>query len=135
MFSMVFGTLVLFTGNLADNYTRRYLLGSFAIIWSLTSLGTSVSKNYAEIAVFRMLLGCFESATAPCAYSLIADFFPPDVRTSANAYFAGCIFVGTALSSLSTIMVGGLGWRLTYFIVGCYGVCAGLLVLVFIKEP
>ena len=82
-----------------------------------------------------MTLGLFESCCAPAAYSLIADYFQPEIRTTANSYFAGCIFVGTALSSVSTIMVGGLGWRLTYIIVGSYGILAGLLVLAFVQEP
>ena len=82
-----------------------------------------------------MLLGLFESCCAPASYSLIADYFPPEIRTTANSYFAGCIFVGTALSSVSTIMVGGLGWRLTYVIVGSYGILAGILVLIMIQEP
>lgn len=135
LFALIFGTLVLFTGNLADNFTRRYLLGLAAVLWSLTSLGTAFSTSFATICLFRMLLGVFESVCAPTAYSLIADFFPPEIRTTANAYFAGCIFVGTALSSVSTVMVGALGWRMTYFVVACYGVLAGLLVLTLIREP
>ena len=82
-----------------------------------------------------MLLGVFESVCAPTSYSLIADYFPPEIRTTANAYFAGCIFVGTALSSISTVMVGAVGWSLTYLIVSIYGVCSGLLVCCFIAEP
>jgi MFS family permease len=135
LFSLIFGTLVLFTGSLADKFNRRYLLGSAAVCWSLTSLGTAATQNFAEIAILRMMLGLFESCCAPAAYSLIADYFPPEIRTTANAYFAGCIFVGTALSSVSTIMVVAFGWRITYLIVGIYGVIAGILVLTFITEP
>jgi len=42
-FSLIFGTLVLFTGSLADKFNRRFLLGIAAVAWSLTSLGTSVA--------------------------------------------------------------------------------------------
>lgn len=82
-----------------------------------------------------MLLGVFESVCAPASYSLIADYFPPEIRTTANAYFAGCIFVGGALSSVSTIMVASIGWRETYLIVGIYGIVAGILVITFVQEP
>lgn len=135
LFSMIFGTLVLFTGSLADKYTRRYILGFCAVCWSITSLGTAFANTFAVICLCRMLLGVFESVCAPTSYSLIADYFPPEIRTTANAYFAGCIFVGTALSSVSTVMVGGLGWRQTYAIVGIYGLIAGCLVLFFVAEP
>lgn len=134
-FSLIFGTLILFTGNLSDNYTRRYLLGSAAVFWSITSLGMAFSNNFSTICICRVLLGVFESFCAPAAYSLISDLFPPEIRTTANSYFVGCIYVGAALSSISTIMIATLGWRETYGLVGIYGVCAGILVLIFIKEP
>jgi MFS family permease len=134
-FSLIFGTLILFAGNFSDNYSRRYLLGCAAIFWSATSLGMAFAHTFSMICLCRVLLGVFESFCAPSAYSLISDLFPPEIRTTANSYFVGCISVGAALSSVSTIMIGSLGWRQTYGIVGAYGVCAGFLVLVFIKEP
>ena len=43
LFSLVFGTLVLFAGSFSDYFTRRYLLGGAAIFWSFTSLGMAFS--------------------------------------------------------------------------------------------
>lgn len=40
-FTVFFATAVLFTGVLADNFSRKYLLTLAAIMWSLTSIGTS----------------------------------------------------------------------------------------------
>lgn len=77
----------------------------------------------------------FESFCPSAAYSLITDYFPPCNRTTANACFAGCIFVGGSLSSLSAVLIGAVGWRLTYDIVAGYGIVAGLLVLFLVKEP
>ena len=127
--------MVLTTGSFSDQFTRKYLLGFAALAWSITSLGTSVSQTLTGVIVCRMLLGVFESFCAPAAYSLIADYFPPEVRTTANAYFAGCIFVGAALSSASTAMIAALGWRQVYQIVGLYGLCAALLLIICVTEP
>jgi MFS family permease len=135
MFSLIFGGLVLFTGSFSDYFNRRFLLGSAAILWSLTSLGMTLTHSFSAVCACRMFLGVFEAFCAPASYSLIADSFPPEVRTTANAYFAGCIFVGASLSSLSTVMIGKIGWRDTYGVVGIYGVISGLLVLIFIEEP
>ena len=135
LFSLCFGTLVLFTGSFSDNFTRRYLLGCAAIFWSLTSLGMSFSNTFSAVCCYRLLLGVFESFCAPAAYSLIADYFPPEKRTIANAYFSGCIFVGASLSSLSAIMIGTYGWRFTYGIIAIYGILMGLLTILLIKEP
>jgi MFS family permease len=45
-FSLIFGTLVLFTGSLADKFNRRFLLGFAAVAWSITSLGTAVARTF-----------------------------------------------------------------------------------------
>ena len=135
LFYLCFGTLVLFTGSFADNFSRRYLLGIAAVLWSLTSLGMAFSSTFTEICAFRLLLGTFESFCPSAAYSLITDYFPPEIRTTANACFAGCIFVGASLSSLSILMIGSVGWRESYGILAVYGVICGLLVIFVVKEP
>ena len=76
-FYLCFGTLVLFTGSFADNFSRKYLLGFAACLWSLTSLGMAFSKNFEEICAFRLLLGAFEAFCPSAAYSLITDYYPP----------------------------------------------------------
>ena len=135
LFSLIFGTLVLFSGRFADVFKRNLLLGSAAICWSITSIGMCFTHNFSTVCLCRMLLGVFEAFCAPAAYSLITDLFPPSTRTTANSFFAGCIFVGTALSSVSTVMVSAIGWRQTYFIVGIYGIMAGACVLFLVREP
>ena len=83
----------------------------------------------------RLALGGFESFTAPCAYSLIADFFPAETRAIANAFFALGISVGGGLSAITLIIIGKVGWRATYVMLGIYGVVVGLLSLIFVREP
>jgi MFS family permease len=82
-----------------------------------------------------MLLGVFEAFAPPAAYSLIPDYFPPEKRTTANAVFSLGIFVGASLASITTIMIGILGWRKTYFYIGCIGIIFAILALIFIQDP
>lgn len=117
LFSLIFGIMVLFGGSLSDKYTRKYILGISTIIWSLTTLGMACSTTFAAICVCRILLGAFESLCPSAAYSLISDYFPKEKRTTANAWFSGCIFVGAALSSISAILIGNQGWRITFAII------------------
>lgn len=134
-FYLIFGTMVLFTGSFADNYSRKILLGAAAILWSCTTLGTALSTDFAQICTFRVFLGAFESFSPSCCYSLITDYFPPEIRTTANACFAGCIFVGAALSSLSVLLIGAVGWRGAFAILAIYGIISGVCVFFVIKEP
>jgi len=81
VFNTSFAIMVFFTGSLADAFSRKSMLSIAAITWSLTSIGTAFCLSYWEVSTCRLVLGAFEAFTAPCAYSLIADFFPADRRT------------------------------------------------------
>jgi len=135
LFTSLFSITVLFSGVASDNCSRKLLLAFAAMLWSITSLTTSVSKTYTEVAASRMMLGFFEAFCGPPAYSLIVDDFPPEVRTTANAIFAFGIYVGNALSSMIIVLISTVGWRWAYAITGFIGIFIGLLVLVGIKDP
>ena len=135
MFTSLFSFTVLGSGVASDNCSRRLLLAFAAMLWSVTSLTTAISDTYTEVALSRMMLGFFEAFCGPPAYSLIVDYFPPEVRTTANAIYAFGIYVGNALSSMIIIMISTLGWRWAYAITGFVGIFIGLLVLVFVKDP
>ena len=81
------------------------------------------------------MLGFFEAFCGPPAYSLICDYFPPEVRTTANAVYAFGIYIGNALSSMIIIMIANFGWRWAYGITGFVGIFIGFLVLIIVKDP
>jgi MFS family permease len=82
-----------------------------------------------------MLLGVFEAFAPPAAFSLVADFFPPERRTTANAVLNLGSPWGTGLASLTTIIIGSLGWRKTYFSIGCCGIMLATIALIGLKDP
>ena len=135
LFTSLFSVTVLFSGVASDNCSRRLLLAFAAMLWSVTSLTTAISETYSEVAASRMMLGFFEAFCGPPAYSLIVDYFPPEVRTTANAMYAFGIYVGNALSSMIIVMIANLGWRWAYAITGIVGIVIGLLVLFIVKDP
>lgn len=83
----------------------------------------------------RMMLGVFEAFAPPAAFSLIPDYFPPHKRTTANAVLSLGIFVGAGLASITTIMIGAIGWRKTYFIIGLVGILFAVIAIIVIKDP
>jgi predicted MFS family arabinose efflux permease len=62
----------------------------------------------------------------------MADYFHPKVRTKATSIYSLGIYLGGALSSITGLMISGVGWRTSFLIVGCIGVGAGVLGLIFI---
>jgi len=83
----------------------------------------------------RIGLGIFEAGTGPPAYSLIADYFPVEKRTTANSVYSLGIYIGQALSSLTTLLINNLGWQWAFIIIGIIGVCFGVIGAILIREP
>jgi MFS family permease len=105
------------------------------LFWASTSYGTAFSHKFITIALMRVFLGLFSAFSSPVSYSLISDYFPPQRRTLANAFFSGSSILGISLSSASIVLISDFGWRRTFIIVATYGVLCGLLVLFLVKEP
>lgn len=69
-----------------------------------------VFENFAFFVLMRFMLGGFESCCNPASYSLIADYFPPQYRSTANAIETAGSYVGGGISSLCVILIKFYGW-------------------------
>jgi MFS family permease len=111
------------------------MLGIACILWSAMTALSGFANSLGVLIITRIFLGVFEAAGNPAAYSLIADYFHPDYRTTANSIYSLGIYIGGALSSLTIIFITGLGWRWTYGLVGLIGIGSGVLGIIFVMEP
>lgn len=66
-------------GRAADLYNRKNILFYGLVIWNLATVFQALSNNFVQLLLSRVLLGIGESFSMPASYSLIADYFPPDV--------------------------------------------------------
>ena len=82
-----------------------------------------------------ILFGILSSVLNPAALSLIRDYFPPNQRSQANAWYACVIYLGGAMAALSNFITCFFGWKNTYNITGTIGLMAAGLGFVFLKEP
>lgn len=127
--------ILFISGFAADNMSRKFLMFTACILWSLTTVGTAFAHTFGFVCLMRMLLGMLEAFFAPPCYSLITDYFPPSKRTTANSVISFGIYVGSALSSLTIFLISAQGWRWTYCLLGALGVSVGLIGLLVVKEP
>ncbi|HZF45095.1 MAG TPA: MFS transporter, partial [Sphingomonadaceae bacterium] len=63
-------------GRLADGWHRVRLLSLGLTLWSLMTTLSGFARNGATLALARIGVGVGEATATPCAYSLIADWFP-----------------------------------------------------------
>jgi MFS family permease len=92
-------------GLLVDKMSRKKLLVSAILIWSASTMVSSVTSSFYVLFLMRFILGMFVSATEPAGYSMLGDYFPKSVRTTANAVVGTAAYIGSGLASLLIMIV------------------------------
>lgn len=134
-FTVPISVVGIFMGYVSDRINRTILLGLSCILWSAMTALSAISTHFWLLVLTRIFLGVFESAGNPAAYSLIADYFKPEKRATANSIYTLGIYIGGALSSLTIIIITSVGWRWSFAIIGYIGMFAGIICLIFVREP
>lgn len=66
---------------------------------------------------------------------MLRDYFPQERRGTANSILYSANYFGTALSSISVMIISAFGWRATYGLMGAFGLAIGLLSAFTVREP
>ncbi|MDE0270748.1 MAG: MFS transporter [Gammaproteobacteria bacterium] len=135
---------------LADRYSRRAIISIGVFLWSLMTAACGLARTFAGLFIFRVGVGVGEAALSPAAYSIIADYFPPQKLAKAIAVYAMGLYLGAGLAmiagSVAVRLVSGVGvvelplvgelfpWQLTFLIVALPGVLV-LLGMATVREP
>lgn len=96
---------------------------------------SGVVNSFGVLFVMRFILGAFQSAQTPTSLTLLSDYFPRNKRSTVNSILNSGVYIGSALSSISIITIGQIGWRSTFAVMGGIGVAIGSAILLFMKEP
>ena len=126
---------VLPAGYLADRYRRTRIIAVVLASWGAISALNAGVRAYWQFLVVRASLGVGETIDNPASASLMADYYPAEVRGRAYAYTRVAPIVGTAVGTALGGLVGAIaGWRWAFLIVGVPG---SLLALATwrMKEP
>lgn len=149
-FAIFYSLLGIPLGRAADNHDRRGLIVAGLVVWSLMTALCGTARHYWQLFLYRIGVGVGEAALSPAAYSLIADYFPPERRATAISVYSAGIFVGSGLAFL----LGGLviqfasaqgdvtlplvgatrPWQVVFYVLGLSGLVFSLTFLV-VREP
>ena len=124
-----------FMGPLSVKFSRKAVIVTGALIWSVATLLTAITKNFDELLIRHTLVGIGEASFVILSPTFVADMFPEEKRGRVMGVFYLAIPVGTALGYL----LGGLmgpkyGWRAPFYVGAAPGVLLAFLML-FIPEP
>ena len=121
-------------GFIADRVPRKWGLIFFSFLWSVASFVQAFANSFLAILLPRIFMEICLAATFPFSYSLISDSFPPEYWGRASAVYTLGLYLGVAMSSISLVFIGLIGWWITYMIVsGLSLLCCAQILL--IKEP
>ena len=135
-FALFYVTLGVPIARLADRVNRRNLVAVSVAIWSAMTALSGLAANVWYLALARVGVGIGEAGCSPPAHSMIADYYPPEKRSSAMGFYTLGISAGIMLAYLAGgWVVQNIGWREAFFIVGMPGLLLALVVRFTVAEP
>lgn len=89
-------------GRLADRFNRVLVLIGGVLVWSVTTFACGLSSSYGQLLAARMGVGAGEASVTPAAWSLLADYFPPDRLARPVSFYLMGPYLGGGLA-----LIGG----------------------------
>ncbi len=135
-FGLFYITLGVPIARLADRMNRRNLISAAVGIWSIMTAACGLAANIWHLALARIGVGVGEAGLSPPAYSMIADYYPPEKRAGAMGIYSLGISAGIMLAFIAGGWVAqNIGWREAFFIVGLPGLLLAVLFRFTVREP
>lgn len=147
IFYAVFGIPL---GRAADVLHRTRLIAAGLFVWSIMTSLSGLAQGFVSLALCRMGVGVGEASASPAAYSLLYDYYPKRVRTTALAIYSSGIFIGAGIGLFAggailtgwkhafpnpeTAPFGLRAWQAAFVLVGLPGVLLALWVAT-LREP
>lgn len=149
-FGLLYATIGVPIGWLADRYRRTWIVAAGVLIWSAATALTGLAKGFWHVFIARMSVAAGEATLSPCAMSMISDSFPPAQRGKPIAVYTAALSLGAGFASLITAVVlawaetlsgvelPGIGplqpWQWVFIVVGLPGLFLAVAFL-FMPEP
>jgi ACS family glucarate transporter-like MFS transporter len=125
------------TGTLADRTGPRSLLGCIVALWSLMTAVTGMVSGYTQLLIARFIFGATEAGAFPGLARATFSWYPVKERglvTGIN--FSASRLGGAAAMFLMPMLIGGVGWRVAFYILGGIGIVFALIwFLAFRNDP
>ena len=137
-------------GRMVDKFNRVLVLIGGVAVWSVTTFACGMSSSYAQLLVARMGVGAGEASVTPAAWSMLADYFPPEkLARPVSLYLmgpylgGGLALIGGAevidwaegIGQITLPIVGHLAaWQFTFMVVAIPGI-AIVALLATLPDP
>lgn len=122
-------------GYLYDRWSRAKLLALASFIWGSTTWFSALARRYGSFFVARASTG-IDDSSYPGLYSLVADYFGPQMRSRIYGLLQLAQPLGYLLGMLLALLVAPVlgGWRSVFYLTGSLGIVVALLIFFFVRE-
>jgi MFS family permease len=121
-------------GYLYDRFVRARLLAVASLIWGLTTWLSAVAPSFPAFFASRASTG-IDDSSYPGLYSLIADYFGPEMRGKIFGFLQLAQPLGYLIGLVvATLLVGDLGWRRIFLVTGGLGIVLAGVIFFAIRE-
>lgn len=149
-FGIFYTLMALPLGRLADQSNRTRIVAGGIALFSLFTALSGTARSYGALFLARIGVGVGEASLTPAAYSLLADYFPPERLGRAIGTFTMAAFIGTGFAYIGggaaidwltelgeqTLPVIGTAqpWQLAFLLAAIPGLIVAPLLLT-VREP
>lgn len=135
-FAIFYSTLGIPIARLADRYSRKWIETAALATWSAFTALCGMAGGFTSLFLARLGVGVGEAGGVAPAFSMVADYFPPEQRARALAILTLGLPIGSALG----LVIGGYlaahyGWRTAFIALGAAGFVVAPIFAYFVKEP
>src|SRR5215469_7832716 len=134
-YNLVYASLLLTAGTLADLYGRRRIFALGIALFTLGSLVCGLAPNAAALIAGRAVAGLGAALEIPTSLAILAVAYPdPSERTRALGVWASCNGLAFIIGpTLGGALVEYAGWRSIFLLI--IPICALVLVLTATSVP
>ena len=123
-------------GMLVDRIRRKTAILAGLEVWSLICAATALSRRFSTLIFFRTAEGLGESIYFPASMSTLAVYHPGATRSRAFGLHQTSVYAGTVAGGIFAGWIGEhYGWRSSFIVFGALGICLGLFLFRYLKEP
>jgi len=120
----------------ADRGNRRNIVALALAVWSGMTAISGIVQNYSQLLLARLGVGLGEAGGSPPSHSMISDYYPPEQRATALAFYSSGIYIGILLGfAFGGYIADAFGWRMAFFVVGIPGVIFAVFLRLTVREP
>src|SRR3954468_17625320 len=72
---------------IAERSSRIRIISVLLVVWSIMTAVCGLTQNFGQLVLARVGVGVGEAGCSPASHSLIADYFPPEKRSTALSIY------------------------------------------------